>query len=207
VFLRIEPLARGEGFDFVDDTVGGSIPNQYLPAIEKGVRQVLDHGAVAGYVLQDVRVIVYDGKHHPVDSKEVAFVSAGKKAFLDAIGKARPMVLEPIVNLDVEVPDHCMGDVTGGLATKRARINGTDAGTRWRNHHQGPGAPGRSHRLLERTEGDQRRSRPLRHRVQSLRGGAGQYPEAVDGGVQAAGGGRLTAFRQLKNHQRCHCCV
>ncbi len=128
VFLRIEPMGRGEGFDFVDETVGGSIPNQFLPAVEKGVRQVLDHGAVAGYVLQDVRVIVYDGKHHPVDSKEVAFVSAGKKAFIDAITKARPMVLEPIVNLDVEVPDHCMGDVTGGLATKRARINGTDAG-------------------------------------------------------------------------------
>jgi elongation factor G len=91
------------------------------------VRQVLDHGAVAGYVLQDVRVIVYDGKHHPVDSKEVAFVSAGKKAFIDAISKARPLILEPIVNLDVEVPDHYMGDVTGRLSSKRARINGTDS--------------------------------------------------------------------------------
>ncbi len=127
VFLRIEPLPRGEGFQFADEVVGGAIPNQFLPAIEKGVRQVLDQGAVAGYQLQDVRVIVYDGKYHPVDSKEVAFVSAGKKAFLDAIGKARPIVLEPIVNIDVSVPEHTMGDVTGGLASKRARINGTDS--------------------------------------------------------------------------------
>lgn len=127
VFLRIEPLPRGAGFEFVDEVVGGAIPGQFLPAIEKGVRMVLDHGAIAGYLLQDVRVIVYDGKHHPVDSKEVAFVSAGKKAFLDAINKARPIILEPIVNLDVVVPENAMGDVTGGLATKRARINGTDS--------------------------------------------------------------------------------
>jgi elongation factor G len=127
VFLRIEPLARGSGFEFADEVKGGTIPNQFLPAIEKGVRQVLEHGAIAGYQLQDVRVIVYDGKYHPVDSKEVAFVSAGKKAFLDAITKARPQVLEPIVNLDVTVPDAHMGDVTGGLSGKRARINGTDS--------------------------------------------------------------------------------
>ena len=97
------------------------------PAVEKGVRQVLDHGAIAGYQMQDVRVIVYDGKYHPVDCKEVAFVTAGKKAFLDAIAKARPQVLEPIVNLDVFVPEQHMGDITGGLASKRARINGTDS--------------------------------------------------------------------------------
>jgi elongation factor G len=127
VFLRIEPLPRGTGFEFVDEVKGGTIPNQFIPAIEKGVRQVLEHGAVAGYQLQDVRVIVYDGKYHPVDSKEVAFVTAGKKAFVDAISKARPMILEPIVNLDVEVPDAHMGDVTGRLASKRARINGTDS--------------------------------------------------------------------------------
>ncbi len=127
VFLRIEPLPRGGGFEFVDAVKGGTIPNQFLPAVEKGVRQVLEHGAVAGYQLQDVRVTVMDGKYHPVDSKEVAFVTAGKKAFLDAIGKARPQLLEPIVNLDVFVPDAHMGDVTGGLASKRARIQGTDS--------------------------------------------------------------------------------
>ena len=127
VNLRIEPLPRGAGFEFSDEVKGGTIPGQFMPAIEKGVRQVLDHGAIAGYQLQDVRVIVYDGKYHPVDSKEVAFVSAGKKAFLDAIAKARPQILEPIVNLDVYVPDAHMGDVTGGLAGKRARIHGTDS--------------------------------------------------------------------------------
>jgi len=127
VFLRVEPLPRGAGFEFVDEVKGGTIPNQFLPAIEKGVRMVLEHGALAGYQMQDLRAIVYDGKYHPVDSKEVAFVSAGKKAFLDAISKARPIVLEPIVNLDVSVPDQHMGDVTGGLASKRARINGTDS--------------------------------------------------------------------------------
>ncbi|GMV30513.1 MAG: elongation factor G [Rhodanobacteraceae bacterium] len=128
VFLRIEPLERGAGFEFVDAVKGGTIPGQFLPAVEKGVRQVLDHGAVAGYQMQDVRVTVYDGKYHPVDSKEVAFIAAGKKAFLDAISRARPTLLEPVVNLEVFVPDNHMGDVTGGLASKRARINGTDSG-------------------------------------------------------------------------------
>jgi elongation factor G len=127
VFLRIEPLERGAGFEFVDAVKGGTIPGQFLPAVEKGVRQVLHGGAIAGYQLQDVRVTVYDGKYHPVDSKEVAFVAAGKKAFLDAILKARPQVLEPIVDLAVTAPETHMGDITGGLAAKRARINGTDA--------------------------------------------------------------------------------
>ncbi len=127
VFLRIEPLPRGGGFEFVDEVKGGTIPGQFLPAVEKGVRQVLSGGAIAGYPMQDVRVIVYDGKHHPVDSKEVAFVAAGKKAFLDAIGKAKPQVLEPIVDLDVNAPEQHMGDISGGLASKRARINGTDS--------------------------------------------------------------------------------
>jgi elongation factor G len=127
VFLRIEPLPRGGGFEFVDEVKGGTIPGQFLPAVEKGVRQVLASGAVAGYPIQDVRVIVYDGKHHPVDSKEVAFVAAGKKAFLDAISKAEAQVLEPIVDLEVNAPEQHMGDISGGLASKRARINGTDA--------------------------------------------------------------------------------
>lgn len=127
VFLRIEPLPRGGGFEFVDEVKGGTIPGQFMPAVEKGVRQVLAAGAIAGYPLQDVRVIVYDGKHHPVDSKEVAFVAAGKKAFLDAIAKARPQVLEPIVDLEVSAPEHHMGDISGGLSSKRARINGTDS--------------------------------------------------------------------------------
>jgi elongation factor G len=127
VFLRIEPLDRGSGFEFIDAIKGGTIPGQYMPAVEKGVRQVLHGGAIAGYAIQDVRVTVYDGKYHDVDSKEIAFVAAGKKAFIDAIAKAKPQILEPIVHLTVSAPEQHMGDITGGLASKRARINGTDA--------------------------------------------------------------------------------
>jgi elongation factor G len=126
VFLRVEPLERGKGFEFVDEVRGGAIPNQFIPAVEKGVLQVIEHGAIAGYPLQDVRVIVYDGKSHPVDSKEIAFVSAGRKAFLDAVAKARPIVLEPIVNIQVNVPDANIGDVTGDLSSKRGHVAGTN---------------------------------------------------------------------------------
>ncbi|HUO20200.1 MAG TPA: elongation factor G [Steroidobacteraceae bacterium] len=126
VFLRIEALARGAGFEFVDDVVGGAIPGQFIPAVEKGVRQVLTEGALAGFPIQDVRVTVYDGKHHAVDSKEVAFVSAGRKAFLDALQKAAPIVLEPIMRLEITAPASAIGDITGDLATRRARISGSD---------------------------------------------------------------------------------
>lgn len=126
VFLRIEALARGAGFEFVDDVVGGAIPGQFIPAVEKGVRQVLTEGALAGFPIQDVRVTVYDGKHHAVDSKEVAFVSAGRKAFLDALQKATPIVLEPIMRLEITAPASAIGDITGDLATRRARISGSD---------------------------------------------------------------------------------
>jgi elongation factor G len=127
VYLRIEPLERGAGFEFVDKVVGGAIPHQFIPAVEKGVRQVLTDGAVAGFPLQDLRVTVYDGKYHSVDSKEVAFVSAGKKAFLQAVQIAGPTVLEPIVKVEITAPAQSMGDITGDLATKRGRINGNDS--------------------------------------------------------------------------------
>lgn len=125
VFLRIEPLPRGAGFEFVDDVYGGAIPSQFIPAVEKGVRQVLDAGPLAGFPVQDVRVIVYDGKSHPVDSKEVAFVAAGKKAFLDAIQKAHPIALEPIVDIEIFAPDANMGDLAGDLSSKRGQVTGT----------------------------------------------------------------------------------
>ena len=127
VYLKIEPLERGTGFEFVDAVVGGVIPHQFIPAVEKGVRQVLSTGAVAGYPIHDVRVTVYDGKYHTVDSKEVAFVAAGKKAFVDAVNKAAPIVLEPIVDIEVTVPQANMGDVAGALSSKRGRISGTEA--------------------------------------------------------------------------------
>ncbi len=125
VYLRIEPLARGKGFEFVDQVKGGTIPTQFIPAVEKGVRDVLNGGPLAGYPMQDLRVIVYDGKHHPVDSKEVAFVAAGKKAFLDAILKARPIVLEPIVHIEINAPETNMGDIAGDISSKRGQISGT----------------------------------------------------------------------------------
>lgn len=127
VYLRVKPRPRGAGFEFVNKIVGGVIPSQFIPAVEKGVRQVLDSGAIAGFPLQDVEVTVHDGKHHPVDSKEVAFVSAGKKAFLDAIAKAKPIVLEPVMDITVTVPGAAMGDVTGDLSSRRGRVNSTDS--------------------------------------------------------------------------------
>jgi elongation factor G len=125
VYLRVEPLPRGSGFQFVDEVKGGSIPGQYIPAVEKGVLQVVEHGAIAGYPMQDVKVVVYDGKSHPVDSKEVAFVAAGRKAFIEAVNKARPIVLEPIVTIHVNVPEQNIGDITGDLSSKRGQVSGT----------------------------------------------------------------------------------
>ena len=125
VFLRIEPLPRGAGFEFLDEVKGGAIPAQYIPAVENGVRDALSTGAVAGFPVVDVRVVVYDGKHHSVDSKDIAFATAGRKAFLVAMRGARPVVLEPIVNIEITSPDHAMGDITGDLSSKRGVISGT----------------------------------------------------------------------------------
>ncbi|GAB4177224.1 MAG: elongation factor G [Wenzhouxiangellaceae bacterium] len=127
VFLRVRPLGRGEGFVFRSEVVGGAIPTSLIPAVEKGVRQVLEEGAIAGFPMQDLEVVVYDGKHHSVDSKEIAFVIAGRKALLDAVEQAGPQILEPIVQVEVTVPDQYMGDVTGLLAAKRGRIQGTSS--------------------------------------------------------------------------------
>ena len=125
VFLKVEPLARGAGFEFVDAVVGGVIPKPLIPAVEKGIRQALDEGALSGNPMQDLRVTVYDGKHHPVDSKEVAFIAAGKKAFLDAFHKARPVVLEPLVDIHVTAPNAAMGDINADISGKRGRISNT----------------------------------------------------------------------------------
>jgi elongation factor G len=127
VFLKVEPLRRGTGFEFVDQVKGGTIPSQFMPAVEKGVRQVLEMGPLAGYPVHDVRVIVYDGKHHEVDSKEVAFIAAGKRAFMDAIGKARAIMLEPVVNIEVTAPEANMGDIAGDISSRRGQLSGTDS--------------------------------------------------------------------------------
>jgi elongation factor G len=134
VFLRVEPLNGADlenedvsnGLLFVDDTFGGSIPRQYLPAIEKGIRRVMEEGAIAGYPMHNIKVSVYDGKYHPVDSKEVAFITAGRKAFIDAVQKARPVLLEPIVKVEITIPAGMIGDISSDLSGRRGRIHGTD---------------------------------------------------------------------------------
>jgi elongation factor G len=126
VHLRIEPKGRGEGFEFVDAVKGGVIPGVFMAAVEKGVRQGLEGGVVAGYAVDDLKVTVFDGKTHAVDGKEVAFVVAGRKAVVEAIRAAKPIVLEPIVNIEITVPETAIGDLTGDLAGRRGHITGTD---------------------------------------------------------------------------------
>ena len=127
VFLRIEPLARGAGIEFVDQVKGGTIPGQYLPAVEKGVRQALQGGVIAGFPVRDVRVTVYDGKYHSVDSKDIAFATAGRKAVIAAVLAASPIVLEPVVNVEITAPEVNMGDITGDLSARRGQVSGTRA--------------------------------------------------------------------------------
>ncbi len=127
VFLRVEPLPRGSGFEFVNKIVGGVIPRQFISSVEKGIQQVLDEGVIAGYPLEDIKVTVYDGKYHAVDSKEVAFVAAGKKAFINAVQNSKAVVLEPVVNITITVPSGAMGDITADLSGKRGRISNTEA--------------------------------------------------------------------------------
>lgn len=126
VYLKVEPMDRDAGFEFVNDIFGASIPTQYVASVEKGVRDLLERGAVAGFPIQDIRVSVYDGKHHPVDSKDIAFRIAGKFAMKEAVLKAKPALLEPIVNLEVTVPSQHVGDITSDLSSKRGRISGQD---------------------------------------------------------------------------------
>lgn len=125
VYLKVEPLGRGAGFEFVDQVKGGVIPGVFMPAVEKGVRQALADGVIAGYPVEDLRVVVYDGKTHPVDGKEVAFVTAGRKATIAAIQAANPIVLEPIVDIEAVVPEDAMGDIAGDLSSRRGHVTGT----------------------------------------------------------------------------------
>ena len=127
VYLRVEPLPRQAGFEFVDEIVGGAVPNQYIPAVEKGVREVIDKGTLAGYPVVDVRVAVCDGTFHPVDSSEASFKIAGARAFHDALSKAGCVLLEPIVNVEITIPNEYMGEITGDLNSKRARIQGMES--------------------------------------------------------------------------------
>ncbi len=125
VYMRVEPNERGAGMEFIDEIVGGAIPKQFLPAIEKGIRETMEKGVVAGYEVVDVEAHVYDGKFHAVDSDEVSFRIAGGRSFADAVLEARPVLLEPVVKFEITVPTRFMGDVTGDLSGRRGRISDT----------------------------------------------------------------------------------
>ena len=161
VHLRIEPKGRGEGFEFVDAVKGGVIPGVFMAAVEKGIRQGLEGGVVAGYTVDDLKVTVFDGKTHAVDGKEVAFVVAGRKAVIEAIRAARPIVLEPIVNIEIVVPEAAIGDLSGDLASRRGHITGTD---------------GRGHGMAAITgEVPLAELNDYQSRLKSLTGGRGSY--------------------------------
>lgn len=126
VHMRVEPLERGGGFEYKSEVFGGAISQSFIPSIQKGIRQVLEQGAIAGYPVVDVKAVVYDGKEHPVDSKDIAFQVAGREAFKLAMLEAGPVLLEPIMNVRVIVPDDMMGDILGDLSTRRGRVLGTN---------------------------------------------------------------------------------
>jgi len=126
VELRVEPQDRGDGFAYDSEVFGGAIPSVFIPSIEKGIRQILDQGVIAGYPIVDVKAIVFDGKHHPVDSKDIAFQTAGREVFKIAMQEARPVLLEPIYTMRVTVPDEFMGDVMGDLNNRRGRVLGME---------------------------------------------------------------------------------
>ncbi|MCL4422842.1 MAG: elongation factor G [Actinobacteria bacterium] len=125
--VRIEPLERGAGFEFVDKIVGGAIPRQFIPAVEKGIMEAMSSGGVHGYPVVDVRAICLDGKYHPVDSSEMSFKMAGALAFREALAQADPVLLEPISRIEVTVPSAYQGDVLGDLNARRARVQGTES--------------------------------------------------------------------------------
>ena len=161
VMLRVEPLERGAGFEFVDIVKGGVIPGVFMAAVEKGVRQALADGVVAGFPVEDLRVTVHDGKSHPVDGKDIAFFTAARKATVEAIRAAKPIVLEPVVDIEILAPDATTGDLTGDLSSKRGHLTGTQP--------RGPGTMAITGQVpLAELEGYQ-------SRLKSLTGGQGSY--------------------------------
>jgi len=126
VVIRLEPKKRGEGFEFVDKIKGGIIPKEFIPSVEKGVREALKKGVLAGYPLVDLRVILFDGSFHEVDSSDFAFRTAGEIALKEGAKKANPTLLEPIMKLQVRCPKEYFGDVVGDLSSRRAKIESTE---------------------------------------------------------------------------------
>jgi elongation factor G len=161
VMLRVEPRERGSGFEFVDIVKGGAIPGVFMAAVEKGVRQALEDGVVGGFPVHDLRVIVHDGKAHSVDSKDIAFFSAGRKATIEAVRAASPIILEPVVDIEILAPDIAIGDLTGDLSSKRGQVTGTQA--------RGVGAMAISGKVPLAELDD------FQGRLKSLTGGQGSY--------------------------------
>jgi elongation factor G len=124
--IEIEPLPRGKGFEFIDDIHGGVIPKEFIPSVEKGIKEAMQNGILAGYPVVDVRVRLFDGSYHEVDSSDIAFQVAGALAFKDAAKKANPVLLEPIMEVEVETPEEYVGDVIGDLNSRRGKILGME---------------------------------------------------------------------------------
>ena len=124
--MRIEPQPRGAGFEFESEVVGGAISSSFIPAIEKGVRHVMEKGVIASFPVVDVKAVVYDGKEHPVDSQDIAFQIAGRGAFREAVKQAKPVLLEPIADVEITAPQDFMGAIMGDLNSRRGRISSTD---------------------------------------------------------------------------------
>jgi elongation factor G len=127
VWIKLEPQQPGSGFEFVDAIKGGSIPREYIPAVEKGIREATENGPLAGYPVVDVKATLFDGSYHDVDSSEIAFKIAGSMAFKEASRKADPILLEPIMAVEVVVPPEFMGDVIGDLSSRRGKVLGMDS--------------------------------------------------------------------------------
>ncbi len=130
-FIRVEPMPRGEGYEFVDAIVGGAIPRQFIPAVDKGIQETLVKGVIAGYPVVDVKATVYDGKFHPVDSDEFSFKMAGSIGFREAVHKTKTSILEPIYDVEVKIPQECMGDVMGDISGRRGKVSSMDSEGKW----------------------------------------------------------------------------
>ena len=191
VYIDIEP-APGEGFDFVNKIKGGSIPTEFIPAIEKGVEEALANGVRAGYPMVDVRVTLVDGKYHDTDSSEIAFKIAGSLAFKEAARRAKPVLLEPVFAVEVVTPEEYMGDVIGDLNRRRGRVNGMEP----RGNAQvvtRPRPAERDVRLRDRRAVDDAGPGDLHDAVRQVRGGAAQHRREGGRGSHRRAGPRVDA--------------
>jgi len=175
VKIHVEPNESGKGYEFVNAIVGGAVPKEYIPAVDAGIQGAMNAGVVAGFPVVDVKVTLYDGSYHEVDSSEMAFKIAGSMAFKEACRKADPTLLEPIMKVSIIVPDEYMGDVIGDLNSRRGQIIQLEAPSR-RPADRRLRAPGRDVRLCHRPAVPHPGPRPVHHGAQPLRGDPEEYP-------------------------------